>query len=330
MSYKIIFRIAFCVFLFTIVSCSTPQTTPDVSAGIDNASEVVPDNLANKEPSDSVNTGEVIISLGDKKLTRQEINWLSPSAGNPKTIAKAANWWLETELLSAEAEKRGITNQTKTKFEIDMKKKEIFARALISKVQESIEVGDEEIRAYYDKNKDIDPTLQRLSRTSFSHITSKTLEEAEAVLERIKAGEHINELAEQLSIHRDAQGRGVVREYPEHMIKQLFGDEFFEAISTAKKDELIGPVKGKDNAYEIARHEGITESRSLSFLMAKNKIRLRLRRTKSNEVITALINSLKNEATDKIVRSSLITQTDETADTSALEDNENPDNDSKQ
>ena len=82
----------------------------------------------------------------------------------------------------------------------------------------------------------------------------------------------------------------------------------------AEQDQLIGPIATEDNAYEIARHDGITEERNLSLAMAKNKIRLRLRRSESNKAVVTLLESLKEKAADKIVRSPSITQTEQPAD----------------
>ena len=85
-------------------------------------------------------------------------------------------------------------------------------------------------------------------------------------------------------------------------------------LSAATQGQLIGPIATEDNAYEIARHDGITEQRNLSPVMAKHKIRLRLRRSESNKAVVALLESLKEKAADKIVRSPSITQTDQPTD----------------
>jgi parvulin-like peptidyl-prolyl isomerase len=295
----------------TIASCSPPQTSSVEPAGI---SEIDPAVMESQTPADSNVASEVIISLEDKKLTRQQVFWLSPNASDRAQIAKVANWWLETELLYAEAQKRNITDLPRAVFLADIRKKETFAKELIADVQNSVDVTDEQVTAYYEKNKDTDPLLKREERISFSHIKTETIEQANAALERIKAGEDINKLAEELSIHRDAEAGGKVREYTHPMVVQLFGDDFFQALSAVEQGQLIGPIATEDNAYEIARHDGITEQRNLSPVMAKHKIRLRLRRSESNKAVVALLESLKEKAADKIVKSATITQTDQPAD----------------
>jgi len=300
-----------CVLLLTIASCSPTETSPAETAGI---SEIDPAVLESRPLPDSNFTSGVIISLGDKKLTRTQVSWLSPNASGQAQIAKVANWWLETELLYAEAQKRGITDLPRPGFLADIKQKEAYAKELIAEVRISVDVTDEQVMAYYEQNKDTDPLLKREERISFSHIKTDTLEEANAALERIKAGEDIRELAEELSIHRDAEAGGKVREYTHPMVVQLFGDDFFQALMATEQDELIGPIATDDNAYEIARHDGITEQKNLSPAMAKNKIRLRLRRSESNKAVVNLLESLKEKAADKIVKSPSITQPDQPAD----------------
>ena len=93
-----------------IASCSTDDTAAKSATRTDAAQIAQPTSKPALE-----NTSEVIISWKDKKLTLQQISWMYPSTNN-KTIARAANWWLENELLYAEAEKRGITKEPKAKF----------------------------------------------------------------------------------------------------------------------------------------------------------------------------------------------------------------------
>lgn len=294
-----------CVLLLTLASCSPPPTDTAEVVGI---SKIDPAVMETRPLPDSNIPPDVIIALGDKKLTRTQVSWLSPNASGQAQIAKVANWWLETELLYAEAQKRGITDLPRPEFLADIKKKEAFAKELITEVRISVDVNDELVMAFYEQNKDTDPLLKREERISFSHIKTDTLEQANAALERIKAGEDIRELARELSIHRDAEAGGKVREYTHPMVVQLFGNDFFQSLSAVEEGQLIGPIATDDNAYEIARHDGITEERNLSLAMAKSKIRLRLRRSESNKAVVKLLESLKEEAADKIVKSASITQ----------------------
>lgn len=301
---KITFRAGLCVLLLTIASCSAPETT--TPKGPAEVSEVETAEPESKEVPDIIGTPEVIISLGDKKLTMQQAKWMQPEADN-KAVAKLANWWLENELLYAEAERRGITKEPKTQFIAEMMRKKGFSRELIVRVREAVEISDEKALAYYEKNKDTDSRLRRPGYLSFSHIRTKTLEEAQSALERIKAGEDINTLAKELSIHDDAKKGGVAKKYMYKRVKDRFGVKFFEALAAAEEGELIGPIKAKGDAYEVARQTGKIEPKPIPFEKVKDQIKSRLLRTEKDNALTNLLDSLKGQAADKIVKSPLIT-----------------------
>lgn len=302
---KITFRAGLCVLLLTIASCSATETT--TSKGPAEVSRV---ETAEPESKETVSdASKVIISLGDKKLTMQQVKWMQPEADD-KQIAKIANWWLENELLYAEAERRGITKEPKTQFITEMMRKKGFSRELRARVRNAMKISDEKALAYYEKNKDTDSRLRRPGYLSFSHIKTKTLEEAQAALERIKAGEDINTLAKELSIHDDAKKGGVAKKYMYKRVKDRFGVKFFEALAAAEEGELIGPIKVKGDAYEVARQTGKIEPKPIPFEKVKDQIKSRLLRTEKDNAFTNLLDSLKGQAADKIVRSSLITQED--------------------
>lgn len=304
MFHKIIFRVILCVLLLTIASCSAPETitsrgTAEVSGAETTKAE------SEKVGSDA---SEVIIRLGDKKLTVQQVKWMQPNAAGPQ-IAMLADWWLENELLYAEAKRRGITKERKAKFLAEVMRRRGFAQELRTQVWDAVKISEESILAYYEKNKKTDRNLQRPGRLSFSHIRTKTLEEAQAVLERIKAGEDINELAKELSIDDDAKKGGVVKKRMYKTIRRKFGNEFFEALEAAKEGELIGPIKAKKDGYEVARQERKIEPEPLPFEKVKDSIKTQLQRTEKDKTLKSLLDSLKKEADDKIVRSPLIIQT---------------------
>ena len=285
---KVVFRVGLCMFLLTAASCSAPEAVTPKSA---------PETTVK-----DVSGSEVIISLGDKKLTMQQVEWMQPGA-DKNTIAKVADWWLGNELLYAEAESRGITGQPKAKFLAELMAKKSFVQQLASQVNDAVKISDEKVLAYYEENKETDPRLKQSGYLSFSHIRTKTQEQAQAALERIKAGEDINELAKELSIHNDAKKGGVAKKYMYKTAKRRFGEEFFAAMTAAKKDDLIGPVKAKGNTYEIARLEGKTEPKILPFEKAKGQIKAKLERTEKSRAFKSLLDTLKENAGDKIVKS---------------------------
>ena len=193
MSCKIIFRVGLCAFLLTIFSCSTSETAISETAISETAtSKPVPQATitetaqpVSKELVSDNNSPDVLISLGDEKLTVQQLEWLQPNA-NEQQIAGITKWWLENELLYAEAKKRGIANKPKAKFVAELTKKKIISQQLAANVYESVEISDQNVLDYYEKNKQLDPSLTQPGFLGFSHIRTRTAEEAQAAIERIK------------------------------------------------------------------------------------------------------------------------------------------------
>ena len=352
MSYKIIFGAALCALLLTVASCSTSETTTSqdvvqvgevktvepgeveiaepgeaetvqpgeaeaVQPGEAEAvqpGEVETVHVESKEPG--IDDSEVIVSLGDEKLTMEQIKWRYPDP-EAYQIVTLANWWIKNELLYAEAVKRGILNQPRAKFLAETGRKGGFAQGLAMQVRDTVEVSDEAIWAYYEKNKNTDSRLGKQGSLGFSHVRTGTLEEAKAVLERIKAGENINDLAKELSIDGDAKRGGIVRRMTYKRVKRRFGAEFLEAMTAAEKDELIGPVEveveDEDEGYEVARKTEETRPEYLPFEEVQHIIKQRLQAEKAKKAFRELVDSLNEEAADRIVKSPRLIEAEKAA-----------------
>jgi len=289
--------VALSVILVTISSCVAPKT-----GNLENVTTASPDKDPNSDAS------KVLISLGDKKLTIQQARWLMPKADNQQ-LANIANFWLENELLYAEAEKNGITNNPQIKFISELNRKQEFSKEMAVTVQRLVKISDEAALDYYEKNKDTDPLIKREGSLTFSHIRTKTLEEAQVVLQRIKAGEDINYLAVQLSIYElDAKGGGIARDYSYSQVEKHFSPKFLEAMIKATKGQIIGPIESKNNSYEIVRQERKTEPEILPFEKVKDLLKSKLHADERMKALNALLDSLRQAAADKTVKSPMVIQ----------------------
>ncbi len=302
MFYKNTFRVVLCVFLLSIASCTEQEAvTVGQTSQVQAAREVA-----------ASSGSEMIIRLGDKEFTKQHANWMRPDSDDFK-MAELANWWYETELLYAEAERRGLTKEGKMMFVSELKKKQNVAQELIKRVRESVVVSEKEIKDYYEENKETDIRLKEAGNLSFTHVRTKTAEEAAAVLKRIKAGEDISELARELSIYRDARNGGVVSNYVYRRVEGRFGEEFFEALKAAEQGKIIGPIVNREGTYEVARQNAKTEAEILPFEKVSGLIESNLQQTKMNEVTIELLGSLKEKAAKKVEKSALMIEAEEKA-----------------
>ena len=303
MLYKIIFRTGLCLVLLVFASCSVSESAASKEASEAGQSETgkVQGQQAGVEGS------EVIISLGDKKLTMEQAQWMRPGLDDKK-LAEFADWWLENELLYEEAKRRGVTELPKAKFVSEVMRRRAFAQVFRSEVQKAVEVSDAEALAHYEERKDSDLRLKEPGSLTFSHIRTEGQGQAQIAIKRIKSGEDISEVAKQLSTYSDAQTGGKVEGQPYGTVRRFFGTAFFEALLAAKEGDLIGPIRIRGDTYEVGRFEGRIEPEPLPFEQVKEQIKSKLLRNAADRANNELLDSLKKGAADKIVRSPRITK----------------------
>jgi peptidyl-prolyl cis-trans isomerase C len=253
---------------------------------------------------------EVIVSYGEKKLTMRHIEYLQPKA-DAKTIKKIADWWLTTQLLAEEAAKRGVTQDPAVILRADLRAKQMHAEGLKEHVRNAVQVSEDQMRDYYEENKESDRRINEPAKLSFTHVASKTLEESQQVLGKIKAGGDIAALAKELSIDYDKRKNGAVRNSTETNVNKRFGAEFLNAILYASEGDIIGPIKatlgmGRGERYEVARFEGKVPGMIKSFDEVRDYIRTRVERAEQEKAVQDLLKSLEEKAADKIFRSEQI------------------------
>ncbi|MGB8227038.1 MAG: peptidyl-prolyl cis-trans isomerase [Sedimentisphaerales bacterium] len=259
------------------------------------------------EPNLPQDTNQAVMIFDGKELTLKQIGYLAPSL-NYAVVEDIANFWLDTQILYEEAVKRNIDKDEKVKFISDISHKKTVASELLAKVRNDVRVTDEDVRKYYEQNKETDPTLREPTFLSFSHITVSSLPEAEAVLKKINEGNDINQLARELSTASDAQKGGNANKFQENTIKSRFGDEFLAALLNATEGQLIGPIKNKDGNYEIARHEGKRASKVKDFEKVQQIIKTNLENQAKEKAVKDLVNSLKEKAKQKYKKTGILSE----------------------
>jgi parvulin-like peptidyl-prolyl isomerase len=258
------------------------------------------------------NTSDVVVSLGDKKLTMEQIRWKEPNPRDFQLVSLATSW-LETELLYAEAERRGLTDDPKSLFLAELNRKMSIIQLLKMQVGDAVEVSDEDVRAYYEEKKGTDSSLQKPGHLSFTHIRTRSLEEAQKVLERLKAGEDMSVLAKEVSTHGDASKGGIVRKAEHRRLEMSFGD-LVEELTEAEQGQLVGPVELPSNlGFEVARKDEEVQPEPLPFKEIKDRLKPRLESSAKFKAFKALRDSILEQAADKIVKSQRLIEAERTS-----------------
>jgi parvulin-like peptidyl-prolyl isomerase len=261
------------------------------------------------EPAAVQDANQVIMVFDGRELTIGQLQHISPKL-DAETIKKAAEYWLDAQLLYEEAVKQGLDKDEKSKFLADMGSKKVFANAVVEKAMSEIKVDDAQVKKYYDENKDTDPSLKEPMYLSFSHITVDSQEKAEEVLAKLNEGGDINALAKELSVASDAQKGGRALKYQQSTIESRYGKEFLDALLGASEGKIIGPIKNKSGKYEVAMHEGKREPKVKDFDKVSEQIKGKLENEARKSTVEGLLKKLRENAKDRCVKKGVLAATD--------------------
>ena len=112
---------------------------------------------------------------------------------------------VELEILSQEAEKRGLDKDAETKEKIALNRETVLANALIQAQLKKIVVKDSDIAAEYEKIKAAQSQRQEYHAR---HILVKTEDEAKDIIAKLKNGAKFDDLAKEKSIEPGADKSG--------------------------------------------------------------------------------------------------------------------------
>jgi peptidyl-prolyl cis-trans isomerase C len=322
MSCRNVFQIAvLATLLFGIVACEeqaqrpAPQVVSQEPAVAEPVVVIEPVAEVNKDQSSP--DDEVVVRYGEEKLTMRHIQYRKPKA-DTKTIKKIADSWIRLQLLYEEAKKRGFTEDPMAKSEAKLAAKQMYVQTLARAMQDAVQITEEQMRDYYEKNKEADGVINVPTKFSFSHVATASLQDAQGVVNKIKAGADIGTVARDASIDLDGRrAGGAVKNLSQSSISRRYGKEFAVAFLAASAGDLIGPIRsGKGRAgdrYEVARFDERKEGGMKSFEESKDYIEARLLRAKKKTVVVDLAKSLEEKAADKIYRSERILKEEEPA-----------------
>ncbi|MBN1593798.1 MAG: peptidyl-prolyl cis-trans isomerase [Candidatus Coatesbacteria bacterium] len=156
---------------------------------------------------------KVLARVGDEVLLLSEFNssleLMQLGENEEMTLEKkqalVENWVL-TQLMAAEALKRGYADREEVKSRIAKSRAKILSESLLSEELSKITATDEDVAAFYGAHKDLFTIPETIS---LGIITLKTQEQAEAALKRISGGEEFSQVAKDVSIdkYRDEGGK---------------------------------------------------------------------------------------------------------------------------
>ena len=203
---------------------------------------------------------------------------------------------LPVTLLAKAALKQGIDRDSSVVAWLDTKKKTMLIDMLKEReVDQRIDLSDEAVRSYYESHLHL---FKKPEQITVQEILCTTEAEAEAVLQRILNGEDMERLAERYSIRSGVERtKGLLHI---HAYGQANYGVLYDEAMKAEVGQLTGPVQLEEGytVFKVLEKAGLQAD---PFEQASSRARYWLHKEKEEELITALLHSLKEKYASKIV-----------------------------
>lgn len=270
-----------------------------------NLDEITEESLSSKPPE------TVLVSFREGEIILEEFNkaWGDPDNKNKyKTKEKLLENMLKERILVQRARQIGleedenVSSQIKASIEEVRKEREekikiSTQQALIDagmkvEIYDKVKLSEEEIAEYYKENKE---EFIKDEEYHLRHILVETLEEAEAILEKIRGGADFAELAKEKSLCPSKEKGGDLG----FIARGITVKPFEDAAFTLKPGEISEVVKTQFG-YHIIKLEEISPERQKTLEEAKVEIEFILLPEKQQQAFTRWLSSLKDEANVQI------------------------------
>lgn len=243
--------------------------------------------------------GKVLVTIDKNKITMEEFNKELDKIPMNMKMAVATESGKKSfldrlimkKLLLIEANKEKVEDEKEFQARLlDIKEQLLIESLLKKKIAANAQLNDEELKKYYDANKD---KFKKEREVNTRHILLKTEEEAKQIKEKLQNGEDFVELAKKFSIDPNAKTTGgELGFYPKGSLLPEYEDVAFKL---AKVGQVSGIVKSQ-YGYHIIRLEGAKPPTFVAFDEVKDFIKQQLAQEKQKELIEKYIEDLKKIA----------------------------------
>lgn len=204
----------------------------------------------------------------------------------PEGLTKFVDELVKKEMLYLEAKKRGMDKDKEFQKKVEEFRKITLINDLLDKeIELSPKVTEEDIKGYYDKNKD-DFMINKQIR--ISHIFVKTEDELNKLKERIEKGDDFAKIASEMSADKASAKVGGDIGF---IKKGELSPELENLVFTMRKGQVSSPVKMKDG-FRIIKVTDI-KGNVVEFDKVKGLINQRLIAEKQRESFEAFMEKIK-------------------------------------
>lgn len=184
---------------------------------------------------------DILAKVNGKEIKQSDvITFISQMQGgqqfmNPQGIHQIADELINQELMYIDAKENNLDQDKEFKDQLEITKENMLKNYAMHLLFDSIKVSDEEIKEYYENNKEV---VKKPKSYKASHILVEDEKSANDILEKIENGLSFSDAADKYSTDKASKG-GDLGEFP----KGAMVKEFEYALDELKEGEISKPVK---------------------------------------------------------------------------------------
>lgn len=184
---------------------------------------------------------DILAEVNGKEIKQSDvITFISQMQGgqqfmNPQGIHQIADELVNQELMYIDAKENNLDQDKEFKDQLEITKKNMLKNYAMHLLFDSIKVSDDEIKEYYENNKEV---VKKPKSYRASHILVEDEKTADKILDEIKNGLNFSDAADKYSTDKASKG-GDLGEFP----KGAMVKEFEDALDELKEGEISKPVK---------------------------------------------------------------------------------------
>jgi len=235
-----------------------------------------------------VNNGTITTGDFDRELKTLP-EYLKAMADTPQGRKEMLDTMVIRELILQQAAKDGLDKGPEIEEKLqDLRKRLVVESFLKKKVESESKVSDEDMKKFYEQNKD---KFKSGEQTRASHILVKSEKEAKEILAKLKSGGNFEELAKKNSVDSSSAKGGDLGWFSKGSMVPVF-----EKAALALKEGQISDVVKSDFGFHIIKLTGKRPAGTRPFEEVKEQIKGAIMPAKQQEVFQKIKDELKKSA----------------------------------
>jgi len=286
-----VFAVVFAV--IALVGCNAAKK-PEVSKPETSKTETSKSAASTPVSGTSKDGSKVVAEIGNEKITLDEINEIMNTIPEQyKAMAQERKDLLvesviNQKLLYAEALKMNFDKDAAVQKQLEDTKKDIFIKAYLKKeIEDNVKVTDEDVKAYYESNKD---KFKEPEKIKVSHILVDTEAEAKDILAKLQGGADFAALAKEKSKCPSKENGGELG----LLSKGQTVPEFEQAAFALQPGQLSGVVKTQFG-YHIIKVTEKQPEKVMALDGIKDQLKQMILADKQKERFELLVKDLKDK-----------------------------------